>query len=223
MSQTGPVLARSGGMAHMRAMSDLPPNALTSPSTARNREPLLQVLQPRLPAAGLVLEIAAGAGEHAAYFAAAFPDLQWRPTDADPRALASIAAWRERAGLANLLPPLQLDAAAPEAWPVAAADAVVCINMIHISPWASTQGLMAGAGRVLPPGGVLVTYGAYLERDVPTAPSNLEFDRYLKARNPAWGLRDRDAVAALAAAHGLTLAERIPMPANNLSLVFRKD
>lgn len=208
----------------MEAMSDRPPpGALSSPSTARNREPLLQVLRPRLPPSGLVLEIAAGAGEHAVYFAAAFPHLQWRPTDPDPQALASIAAWREQANLSNLLPPLALDAAAPETWPVAAADIVLCINMIHISPWSATQGLMAGAGRVLPSGGLLITYGAYLEQDVPTAPSNLEFDRYLKARDPAWGLRDRDAVAALAAAHDLTLTERIAMPANNLALVFRKD
>ncbi|CAN7571673.1 DUF938 domain-containing protein [Phenylobacterium sp. LjRoot219] len=206
----------------MSAMSDLPPEALTSPSTARNHEPILRVLQPRLPASGLVLEIAAGAGEHAVYFAAAFPQLQWRPTDADPQALASIAAWRDHAGTPNLLAPLRLDASAPESWPVERADAVVSINMIHISPWAATQGLMTGAGRVLPPGGLLALYGPYLEADTPTAPSNLEFDRYLQARNPAWGLRDRDAVAALAATHGLTLAERIAMPANNLSLIFRK-
>lgn len=179
-------------------------------------------MRPHLPSRGLVLEIASGAGEHAAFNAAALPHLQWQPTDPDPEALASIAAWRDHAGAANLLPPLTLDAALPETWPVRRADAVVNINMIHISPWAATQGLMAGAGRVLPSGGVLFVYGPYLERDVETAPSNLAFDASLKARNPAWGIRDLAAVAALAAGHGLALIERIAMPANNLSLVFRK-
>ena len=199
-----------------------PTGALMSPSTARNREPILYVLRPRLPASGLVLEIAAGAGEHAVYNAAALPDLQWRPTDADAEALASIAAWRDHAGLPNLLPPLPLDAAAPEAWPVTRADAVVSINMVHISPWSATEGLMAGAGKVLPPGGLLFLYGPYLEADVETAPSNLAFDEGLRRCNPAWGIRRLDAVAALAAAQGLALAERITMPANNLSLIFRK-
>jgi SAM-dependent methyltransferase len=206
----------------METMSDRPPGALSSSATARNREPIRRILQPRLPASGLVLEIAAGAGEHAVYFAKAFPALQWRPTDPDPDALASIAAWRDQAGLPNLLQPLRLDASQPDTWPVTRADVVIAINMIHISPWAATEGLMTGTGRVLAPGGLLVTYGPYLERDVPTAPSNLEFDRYLKARDAAWGLRDRDAVAALAASHGLALIERVAMPANNLTLVFRK-
>jgi SAM-dependent methyltransferase len=204
-------------------MSDLPPpGARVSPSTARNRAPILEVLKSCLPPRGLVLEIAAGAGEHAAYNAAAQPGLQWRPTDPDPEALASIAAWREHAGLSNLLPPLRLDAADPDAWPVDRADAVVNINMIHISPWAATQGLMTGAGRVLPPGGVLFLYGPYLEADVATAPSNLAFDLSLKSRNPAWGLRRLDEVTALARRSGLTLAERVAMPANNLALVFRR-
>jgi hypothetical protein len=205
-------------------MSDRPPPAARSaPSTARNREPILRVLQPRLPERGLVLEIAAGAGEHAVFCAAALPHLDWRPTDADPEALASIAAWREHAGLANLLPPLRLDASAPvDGWPVREADAVVSINMIHISPWASTEGLMAGAGRLLPAGGQLFLYGPFVEPDVPTAPSNLAFDESLRMRNPAWGVRHLDKVAAIAAAHDLALLERIAMPANNLTLVFRK-
>lgn len=196
--------------------------ARTSPSTARNRDPILEVLRPRLPSRGLVLEVAAGAGEHAAYFAAAFPDLQWRPTDPDPQALASIAAWRDHAGLVNLLPPLQLDAADPDAWPVHRADVLVNINMVHISPWAATQGLMAGAGRVLPAGGLLYLYGPYIEADVDTAPSNLAFDASLRSRNPAWGIRRLDTVTVLATHEGLQLVERIPMPANNLSLIFRK-
>jgi len=199
-----------------------PPGARVSPSTARNRDPILAVLKPRLPASGEVLEIAAGAGEHAAYLAAALPALQWRPTDPDPEALASIAAWREQAGLANLLPPLRLDASDPDAWPIDRADVVVNINMIHISPWAATQGLMRGAGRVLSPGGLLFLYGPYFEADIPTAPSNLDFDASLKSRDPAWGLRHLDAVTALAAECCLDLADRIAMPANNLSLFFRK-
>lgn len=204
-------------------MSDTPPpGARVSPSTARNRDPILQVLKPRLPASGLVLEIAAGAGEHAVYNAAALPHLEWQPTDPDPEALASIAAWRDHAALPNLLPPLRLDASDPDAWPVGRADAVVNINMIHISPWSAAQGLMAGAARVLPAGGPLVLYGPYIETDVETAPSNLDFDASLRRRNPAWGLRRLDDVAALAASHGLVLAERIAMPANNLSLVFRR-
>jgi SAM-dependent methyltransferase len=195
---------------------------LTSPATARNRDPILAVLRAHLPERGLVLEIAAGSGEHAVHMAAALPDLVWRPTDPDEAARASIAARRRHSGLDNLLPPLALDAAHPDAWPVRAADAVVCINMVHISPWAATQGLMAGAAHALPPEGVLYLYGPYREAEVSTAPSNEAFDASLKARDPAWGLRDRAAVEAEAARHGLALAARLEMPANNLSLVFRK-
>ena len=204
-------------------MSDsIPPGARASPSTARNRDPILAVLKPRLPASGAVLEIAAGAGEHAVYFAAALPGLQWRPTDPDLEALVSIAAWREHQGSPNLLPPLRLDAADPDAWPDAAFDGVVNINMIHISPWSATEGLMRGAERVLSAGGVLFLYGPYFEVGAQTAPSNLEFDLSLKARNPVWGVRALEAVKALAAAHRLGLEERIAMPDNNLALFFRK-
>ncbi len=199
-----------------------PPGALTSPATARNRDPILQVLRPRLPKRGVVLEIAAGAGEHAAYIAAALPHLQWRPTDPDPGALASIAAWRSHAARPNLLAPLPLDAADPDAWPIGQADAVVAINMIHISPWDATRGLMTGAGRLLPPGGPLFLYGPFIEPDIETAPSNLSFDLSLRSRNPAWGIRHLDDVAALAVQHRLKLSERVAMPANNLALFFRK-
>ena len=204
-------------------LSTPPPDARASPSTARNRDPILEVLKPRLPVSGEVLEIASGAGEHAAYFAAALPGLRWRPTDPDQHALVSIAAWRAHASSPNLLPPLRLDASDPDTWPTEQADVVVNINMIHISPWAATQGLMMGAGRVLPSGGILFLYGPYIESDVPTAPSNLAFDADLKRRDPAWGLRRLDAVTALAAGRGLQLAERIAMPANNLALFFRKS
>lgn len=196
--------------------------ALSSPATARNRDPILAVLRDHLPAAGRVLEIAAGTGEHALHMATQLPALTWQPTDPDSQAIASIAAWRAQ-GPANLLAPLELDAARPDSWPVQAADAIVCINMIHISPWAATEGLFTGAGRLLPPEGVLFTYGPYLEDEVPTAPSNLAFDASLRSRNPAWGLRRREDVEALAAAQGLALHARIAMPANNLSLVFRRS
>ncbi len=195
---------------------------MVAPSTARNREPIHEVLRPRLPERGLVLEIASGAGEHALYHAARLPGLEWRPTDADPDAVASIAAWRAQGRLANLLPPLRLDAADPDHWPVHSADAVVNINMIHISPWAATLGLMTGAGRLLPSGGLLYLYGAYIEPDVQTAASNLAFDRDLKRRNPAWGLRRLEDVVEAAEAHGLRFIERIAMPANNLSVILRK-
>ena len=169
-----------------------------------------------------MLEIAVGTGEHAATFASRLPQLLWRPSDPDPAALASISAWREVIGVENLLEPLVLDASDPGSWPVGAVDAMVCINMVHISPWAATEGLMTGAAARLPPGGLLYLYGPYLEDNVPTATSNLDFDSSLKARNPAWGLRRLETVKALAADHGLDLAERIAMPANNLSLVFHR-
>lgn len=216
-------MATGARTAILAPMSDpAPPGARASPSTARNRDPILDVLRRVLPPNGLVLEIAAGAGEHAVHNAAALPGLQWLPTDPDPEALVSIAAWRDHAALPNLLAPLRLDAAEPDAWPIEQADAVVNINMVHISPWTATEGLIAGAGRVLPSNGVLFLYGPYIEAGVETAPSNLAFDASLKNRNPAWGLRRREAMTAVAARHGLTLSERVAMPANNLSLVFRK-
>ena len=194
--------------------------ALTSPSVARNREPILAVLRRVLPAGGIVLEIASGTGEHAMHFAAALPELTWQPTDRDPEARRSIAARRAAAVLPNLLPPLELDAAAPS-WPVERADAIVAINMIHIAPWSAAEGLMAGAARLLAPGGILYLYGPYQENGRHTAPSNAAFDASLRARDPEWGVRDVGAVAELAARHGLALAERVAMPSSNLSLVFR--
>jgi len=204
-------------------MSDtIPEGARTSPSTARNRQPILEVLAPRLAVGARVVEVASGAGEHAVFLAAALPQVRWQPTDRDAEALASIAAWRAASGPTNLAPPLRLDAAEASTWPAGPFDAVVCINMIHISPWAASEGLMAGAGRVLTPGGRLFLYGPFLEADVGTAASNLAFDESLKARDAAWGIRDLAEVAALARANGLGLAERIAMPANNLVVVFAK-
>jgi SAM-dependent methyltransferase len=195
--------------------------AKSAPAATRNREPILRVLRDCLRRPGFVLEIASGTGEHAVWFSEALPDLTWQPTDHDPYALQSIAAWRELSGLTNVLPPLQLDAAS-ESWPVAQADAVVAINMVHIAPWSVTQGLIAGAARVLTKGGVLFLYGPFREAGAHTTPSNAAFDADLRARNPAWGIRDLDEITALAGQHGLMEPERIAMPANNLSVVFRQ-
>ena len=193
-----------------------------APATLRNRDPIAQVLARELPASGTVLEVAAGTGEHAVFFAEAFPALTWQPTDPSPEALASIAAYRDDYPGQNLAAPLLLDASAPESWPVTQADAIVCINMVHISPWEATLGLFAGAARVLAAGrGPLVLYGPYIEQGVETAPSNREFDASLKARNPLWGLRDAAALDALAGQHGMTRSARHAMPANNIILVYR--
>jgi SAM-dependent methyltransferase len=192
-----------------------------APAAARNRVPIRDVLARVLPARGLVLEIASGTGEHAAFLAAAFPALDWQPSDPDAANRASIAAWRAQAGAANLRAPLDIDASAPD-WGLAAADAVLCINMIHIAPWSAAEGLVRGAARLLPPGGLLYLYGPFMEGGRHTAESNAAFDADLRARNPAWGVRDADDVAALAARHGLALAETVVMPANNRSLVFRR-
>ena len=200
-----------------------PPGGWTSPATARNREPILEVLRRALPREGRVLEIASGAGEHAAYLAPFFPHLQWQPTDADPAAMNSIRAWRAATEAPNLLEPMVLDVTDPADWPEDLYEAVVCINMIHISPWVAAEGLMDGAGRVLTLGGLLYLYGPYREGGRHTAPSNAAFDAGLKLRDPSWGVRDLEEVAALAARHGLELAERVEMPANNLSLLFRRE
>lgn len=193
-----------------------------APAAARNRQPILDVLQPHLPPRGLVLEVASGTGEHTAHFAQALPGLIFQPSDPDEMARASIDDWTSALGLGNVRPALALDAAA-EIWPIAGADAIVCINMIHISPWASTVGLIRGAARLLPKTGTLFLYGPYFRDDVTTAPSNLAFDRDLRARNPAWGIRTVEEIVALARAHGFAPPLVIDMPANNLSLAFRKD
>lgn len=192
-----------------------------APATLRNRDAIAKVLADWLPPSGTVLEIASGSGEHAVHFAAAFPQLIWQPSNPDRDALISIAAWSGEAGLANIAPPLALDASAAD-WPPAAADAVLCINMVHISPWAVTTGLFAGAARLLPATAPLVLYGPYVEADVVTAESNIAFDASLRARNPEWGLRDTGDVVAAAAEAGLAFTERRAMPANNLMLLFRK-
>ena len=192
-----------------------------APAAARNRDPILAVLREVMPQAGLVLEVASGTGEHALHFARAFPDLVWQPSDPDADARASIAAWNGTEGPANLRDPLALDAASAH-WPIEQADAIVCINMVHISPWEATLGLMAGAGRLLPAGGALVLYGPYRREGHPLEPSNADFDASLRQRDARWGLRLLEDVAAVAAQNGLSLDRVAEMPANNLTLVFRK-
>jgi hypothetical protein len=192
-----------------------------APATLRNRDPILAVLREVLPPCGLVLEIASGSGEHAVFFARALPEHTWQPSDPSPEARASIALWRQEDGSANLQPPIALDAA-DEKWPLAHADAIVCINMVHISPWEATLGLMRGAGLILPAGAPLVLYGPFLRADQPLAPSNATFDADLKARDPRWGLRDLDTVCDVAMAQGLSREPVIAMPANNLMVVLRR-
>jgi SAM-dependent methyltransferase len=192
-----------------------------APATQRNKGYIAEVLRDVLPAQGVVLEIASGTGEHIVHFARALPHLIWQPSDYDEAGLASIAAWAGEAGLENVLHPVRIDASAAE-WPVESADAILCINMVHIAPWAATEGLFAGAARQLETGAPLVLYGPYREAAVVTTDSNEAFDASLKARHPSWGLRHLDDMLALAKQHGLTLEKRVAMPANNLMLVFSK-
>ena len=193
----------------------------SAPAALRNREPIANVLRDWLPPAGVVLEIASGSGEHVLFFAERFPALEWQPSDVHPDALASIRAWRDSSGLANLGEPVSLDAAAQD-WPMARADAVLSINMVHISPWESALGLIAGAARLLSPGAPLSLYGPWLKDDVATAPSNLAFDADLRGRDAAWGLRRVEEFAA-AADPDFELVETRAMPANNLMLLFRRS
>jgi len=202
-------------------MAEASDSRLYHAHVVRNRMAILAVLQRVLPRKGLVVEIASGSGEHAVYFAQGLSDLRWQPTDVDAAALASIAAHREAAGTPNMLAPLRLDTT-EEVWPIEQADAVVCNNMIHITPWAVTEGLMAGAARILPARGVLYLYGPYKIGGRHTAPSNEEFDSSLRAKNAEWGVRDLADVEGLAARHGFVLGDTRAMPANNMSIAFRR-
>ncbi|MFG6460047.1 DUF938 domain-containing protein [Roseateles sp. DXS20W] len=192
-----------------------------SPAAERNGPPILAQLQQLLPTGGVMLEIASGTGQHAAFLSEGLAGWQWQPSDFDAATLPSIAAWCQ--GLPRVRPPIALDVLAADwAGAPARADAIYCANMIHIAPWACTAGLMRGAARHLTPGGMLITYGPYVVDGEPTAPSNLAFDADLRTRNPAWGLRRLADVAAEAAAAGLALHERVDMPANNLLLAWRR-
>jgi SAM-dependent methyltransferase len=190
-----------------------------SPSTARNREPILQILREVLPETGSVLEVASGTGEHITFFAQKFPGIVFQPSDIDPAGHQSIAAWVSYLQLSNVLPPLSLDAS-DEAWPPMQVDAVLNMNMAHISPWEATLGLFRNASKALRLGGFLFMYGPFRVNQIHTAESNESFDQSLRARNPRWGVRDLEAVEAAAAKEGLRLERKIPMPANNFSLLF---
>lgn len=192
----------------------------SAPAAQRNREPIAEVLSEWLPPSGTVLEIASGTGEHAIWFAERFPALTWQPSDTHPDAIDSISAWRARAGLPNVREPLAIDARSAD-WPVDHVDAVLNINMVHISPWPAALGVIAGAKRALPEGGVLILYGPWLKDDIETAPSNLAFDADLKARDPQWGLRRVEDFAAAADDGGFEFVDWRTMPANNLMLLFR--
>ncbi len=191
-----------------------------SPASERNKDPILQVLRSVVPAQGRVLELSAGSGQHTVHFAAAFPGVSWQPTDVDPTALSSVAAHRDEAGLPNIAAPRHLDVTEHD-WGIDPVDVVLSINMIHITPWACTQGLFAGAARLLTPGGALVTYGPYNVDGAPTSPGNAQFDASLRSRDPSWGIRDLADLLALAEAHGFVREQVVPMPANNMTVVYR--
>jgi hypothetical protein len=192
----------------------------SAPAALRNREPIAEVLSDWLPKRGLVLELASGTGEHAVFFAERFPQLEWQPSDIHPDALSSIESWCAESRLPNLRAPLAIDATDTD-WKVAHADAVLSINMVHISPWAAALGLLDGAARVLSSGAPLILYGPWLKDDVPTVPSNAAFDEDLKARDPEWGLRRVEDFAAAAEERGFGLVETRQMPANNMMLLWR--
>jgi hypothetical protein len=191
----------------------------SAPAAERNKEPILAVLRRVLPETGLVLEIASGTGQHIVHFAREFPDFEWQPSDPDPEMHGSIKQWIVRTGLCNVRDPVRLEVCSG-AWPPRA-DAILCINMIHIAPWAATLGLMSGASRLLPKKGLLYLYGPYRRYGRHTSASNEAFDRDLRLRNAEWGVRDLESVTEAAANYGLTLADVVEMPANNLSAIFR--
>jgi hypothetical protein len=191
------------------------------PTTVRNRDFILDVLRAVLPAGGVILEIASGSGEHVVHFARNFPSLVFQPSDPDPDALLSVAAWVEATHVTNVRAPIVLDASHPF-WPIASADGIICINMVHISPWGATLGLIKGAAAILPPASPFYLYGPYKREGFAAAPSNQAFDRSLRDRNPTWGLRDLETVAAIAQSVGFSVPVITEMPANNLSVVFRR-
>ena len=189
-----------------------------APATERNRDVIAETLVNVLPAEGVVLEIASGTGEHAVHFAQLFPGITWQPSDPDPIAIASINAWRGDCAVANVRSAMLLDASAD--WPIAHADAIVCINMAHISPWAATVGLLRNAARILPQSAPLFIYGPFRQHDVPLAEGNATFDTALRQQNAEWGLRYVEDITKEARDVGLMLDQIIPMPSNNLSLIF---
>lgn len=193
----------------------------SSPAALRNRDPIREVLSEWLPATGLVLEVASGTGEHATYFARSFPGLDWQPSDLHAGAVAAIGERTRAKKLPNLRGPVILDCTGDE-WPVTQAAAILAVNMVHISPWEASLGLLSASSRLLAPGAPLILYGPWIERNVQTATSNLAFDSSLRERNPEWGLRHVDCFGQEAEARGLSLAERRAMPANNIMLLYRR-
>lgn len=194
----------------------------SSPSALRNREPIWTVLQSTLPERGKMLEIASGSGEHAIHYAERLPNLIWQPSDPSQKARASIKAWSDEVGLANLLPPLDIDVT-NEIWPIDSADAMLAINMVHISPWSATEGLIKGAGKLLSSGGSLILYGPYKQQGREFVDSNMEFDAWLRNQNADWGIRQLEEVAELAGRVGLSLSSIVYMPANNLCVIFKRS
>ena len=192
-----------------------------APATVRNRDFILDVLRNVLPTTGIILEVASGSGEHVVHFARSLPSLVFQPSDPEPDALRSISAWTKATNVTSVRAPIVLDAL-QSSWPIASADGIICINMVHISPWDATVGLIKGAAAILPPGSPLYFYGPYKRKGFTTAPSNEAFDRNLRDRNPTWGLRDLEAVAAIAQSLGFSVPAVTEMPANNLSVVFRR-
>jgi hypothetical protein len=202
----------------MRKMTD---HRQYASATVRNRDFILDVLRDVLPTTGVILEIASGSGEHVVHFARNLPSLVFQPSDPEPDALLSVAAWMKAADVTNVRAPIVLDASRSP-WPIASADGIICINMVHISPWDASVGLIRGAAAILPPGSPLYLYGPYKRKGFATAPSNEAFDRNLRDRNPIWGLRDLEAIAAIAQSAGFSIPDITEMPANNLSIVFRR-
>jgi Protein of unknown function (DUF938) len=194
---------------------------LVSPSAEHNKGPIADALQRVLPGSGCILEVSSGMGQHVVHFASIMPHLVWQPTECDPECLRSIAAWSAIESLGNVKRPLALDVH-DEVWPVSQADAAICINMIHIAPSSATGALLGGASRILNSGAVLVLYGPFRRGGQHTSASNEAFDLHLRAQNPGWGVRNLEDVADTAKKEGFDLAVVCPMPANNLTAVFRK-
>lgn len=194
----------------------------SSPSALRNREPIWDVLKTVLPESGTMLEIASGSGEHAVHYAARLPNLIWQPSDPSEKARESIKAWSFEMELTNLLPPLDIDVTS-ETWPIDRVDAMLAINMVHISPWTATEGLIRGAGKLLSSGGSLILYGPYKQEGREFVDSNMEFDAWLRNQNADWGIRQLEEVAELAGRAGLSLSSIVDMPANNLCVIFKRD
>jgi hypothetical protein len=213
--------SRKRGQSQIECAEKMTDHRQYAPATVRNRDFILDVLCDVLPMTGVILEIASGSGEHVVHFARNLPRLAFQPSDREPEALLSVAAWMKAAEVTNVRAPIVLDAS-QSPWPITSVDGIICVNMVHISPWDATVGLIRGAASVLPPGSPLYLYRPYKRKGFATAPSNEAFDRNLRDRNPTWGLRDLETVTAIAQSVGFSVPTVTEMPANNLSVVFRR-